>query len=584
MSLVSKVNSTGGWFKRKVNSGITTLSIAATMAFGASCVGGNNNDNFCETDMECNSDQICEDNSCYTTEGGDCNDDFDCLESLVCDNRVCVGDNNSNNNNERETTVSGVRIVQNHANNEGRATFHSDNETVNIYLSGNDGNIINNPTQALVTYFDGSNFECYLVDHPQLIPRFECFEHNSDHQIYDLILNTFDSIQEIIHNHYGNERSSTALNNFNTYAQGWQNLGCRERDEIETMMTGGVFIIKKSSSLLSLGVSDNSVDDAANYLRDNGLTPNTVADIHIVIPSEQGLIGTSTVWTMNFRESVNGCEGAPTCQDECGPAGTSCYSTTQREVCANTDSDPCLERTIENCGNNQHCEGEGRCVEDTVECRDECDTVGLFCFGYEIRDCYLGEEGCLEWDLVRTCGTNEYCTGGECVDETPSCEDECPDTINNLCIGDDLYDCNFFDSDPCIDRSYMQTCDDGCSDGECNEPPNCDTPSCIYVSNSSAGGCGSGECTPLVDTGWFGVCLEECNIDADCDTYAGFHCEDHPNTLNPDDRVCLLTPCVNDSSCSDGLSCLDRTEITDGGASDVAKFVGDSACYRNSCN
>ncbi|RME23299.1 MAG: hypothetical protein D6806_11530 [Deltaproteobacteria bacterium] len=105
--------------------------------------------------------------------------------------------------------------------------------------------------------------------------------------------------------------------------------------------------------------------------------------------------------------------------------------------------------------------GEGN--DDQGEsCVDECGAVGqrrCSAAGNSVEVC--GEkdgDGCLEWFVYATCGSNETCDSGECV---ATCTDQCIDG-ERRCTGNSGYDtCRDSDSDGCLDWGMHVDCPAG---------------------------------------------------------------------------------------------------------------------------
>jgi hypothetical protein len=69
-------------------------------------------------------------------------------------------------------------------------------------------------------------------------------------------------------------------------------------------------------------------------------------------------------------------------------------------------------------------------------------------------------DACLTWSAVQRCPANHRCDGGSCVEESLPCDDEC--TPEGLwCDGAAVISCSNTDSDVCLDRTTVQTCDLG---------------------------------------------------------------------------------------------------------------------------
>jgi len=271
----------------------------------------------------------------------------------------------------------------------------------------------------------------------------------------------------------------------------------------------------------------------------------------------------------------NSCSDS--CTDQCPSAGyidTKCAGTALR-VCGDFGGNGgCLEWKIESCPAQQYCVNgvcKGDCVPD--------------CNGKE-----CGGNGC--GGSCGSCGPTEYCDyqSGTC---TNSCSDQCPslgyiDPMN--CNGTALHVCGNFDSDSCLEWG-SQSCPSGysCSGGSCVSSGTCETPSWIYVSSNVNIGCGActDGCAVVYNPAWYGVCLQSCTTNSDCNTYAGFNCKNTPYETSPtNSKLCLLTDCTDSNSCNSGLSCVLASTITDNGAYATAKFLNEiqlKVCYNLNC-
>jgi len=177
---------------------------------------------------------------------------------------------------------------------EGKAYF-TDNQTgeqVAITTHNDLGEVVNN---TLVTFIDGNGFELFRAQHPDYVPGApHIFAHNSEH----ILSLTQAPLQAILHNQSRNEQSQQGASNFVDFAQaGWEYLGCRTRQEVLDMMEGGSYIIKALSKIFTLGVSDDYLDEAKDYLANN-LDENLVG--HLWLYKPEGL-GTSSIWVMDFK-------------------------------------------------------------------------------------------------------------------------------------------------------------------------------------------------------------------------------------------------------------------------------------------
>ena len=138
--------------------------------------------------------------------------------------------------------------------------------------------------------------------------------------------------------------------------------------------------------------------------------------------------------------------------------------------CVDYNGDGCLEwSTIEGCSGGETCVN-GNCVEEPPVCQDECSNEGqLSCSGNNVMGCETGGDGCLDQVIVRDCGSNEYCSSGNCVEEPPVCQDECSPE-GNYCDGRVVMSCNR-GSDGCLNLGIVEHCesDEYCSSGNCVE-------------------------------------------------------------------------------------------------------------------
>ncbi len=163
--------------------------------------------------------------------------------------------------------------------------------------------------------------------------------------------------------------------------------------------------------------------------------------------------------------------GGTTCSDECSIAGNYCSGDDAYSCTRGTDG--CLDsRLIDSCTSNEHCES-GNCVDNGSTCSDECSPYGnTRCVGEDtVEDCFTEHDtdSCLEWGYLETCGSEEHCESGSCVDNGTTCTNECS-PAGNYCSGSDVYSCTR-GTDGCLDSGYVTSCAEGCSGGVCNNVP-----------------------------------------------------------------------------------------------------------------
>ena len=268
------------------------------------------------------------------------------------------------------------------------------------------------------------------------------------------------------------------------------------------------------------------------------------------------------------QDCTNG-ECVKNCSNACILSGQKqCVGSSSYQVCGNFDDDSCFEwGSTKSCGSGEKCEGSGKCtpVSGTGGQCDDCDDASDCESGYKClnwknypeinwcakpctsdsqcpdnHECSNITDACKpswyskcvgneiykydycgnEIKYVKTCGANQACSSGQCVDQ---CSNDCDTLGEKLCIGVSSYlVCGNYDADPCNDLSSTKSCDAG---QQCQ---------------------GEGECS-----GVLGAC-QLCETGSDCQ--AGHWCASYQDS--PDvPSFCMPKPCDSDDDCPGELEC-----------------------------
>lgn len=342
--------------------------------------------------------------------------------------------------------------------------------------------------QTHILYFDHNqeqHFEAYLAQHPQQpVPFFHIFQHNSRKEL-SLTSNSFQFFE---YTGNTNENSHQAAANFVSWAQaGWDDYGCRTRQELDGYIDGGVLLLTLGSRIFSYATT--GVDTAVEYAKDQ-LRPDQQGRIHHFIPLQHGFRATTTLTMVDLGDN-NGCydgnnnnnavndagpagsddersdAGEAACQPTNAWASTACIGNTVRYI----DNCNNVGEIVEQCSPQQQCL-EAQCIDNTLECEDECDTPGQQvcqdntswkgCSNYD-------NDNCLEF-RVQDCSVDEYCDNGVCVETSSSCNDECTYDLRE-CVEDNWRECGNYDDDACTEWSEVAVCDYQCDNGSCVEAP-----------------------------------------------------------------------------------------------------------------
>ncbi|RLB59179.1 MAG: hypothetical protein DRI34_02720 [Deltaproteobacteria bacterium] len=242
---------------------------------------------------------------------------------------------------------------------------------------------------------------------------------------------------------------------------------------------------------------------------------------------------------------ITDCQSWEVCNPDTGRCETACSDACQSgerrcsdrgddiELCANYDADPCLEwGVIDTCGDDEKCEN-GSCVED---CKNECEPQGArICQndasgnpGYRVCGEY-DSDSCLEWSPITTCPSGQSCSNGQCSE---TCTDDC-EVGERECFGAGWHECGEAgDGDSCRDWLGEQPCEDW----EVCDPT---TAQCVVNCQDACGPASSQRCND--DNSGYQVCG---NWNADpCLEWSG-------DNLCPTGQIC--DPAIND--CRDDCS------------------------------
>ena len=305
------------------------------------------------------------------------------------------------------------------------------------------------------------------------------------------------------------------------------------------------------------------------------------------------------------------CDDGNVCTTDTCDAGSGCVNTNNTASCHDGDA----------CTTNDTCSG-GSCVGGAAP---DCDD-GNVC----TTDTCDSGSGCVNTNNTASCDdgnactTNDLCSGGSCVggaapdcddgnvctddscdsgsgcetaNNTASCDDGDPDTINDtctdgVCAGVAAPSCN--DGNPCTDDSYdvgsgscvnvnnTASCDDGnacttndvCSGGSCigGAAPDCDDGNvCTTDTCDSGSGCVNTNNTASCDDG------DACTTN---DTCSGGSCAGGAPPDCDDGNVCTTDTCDSGSGCvnaNNGASCDDGDACTTNDTCSGGSCVGGAA-------
>jgi len=179
-----------------------------------------------------------------------------------------------------------------------------------------------------------------------------------------------------------------------------------------------------------------------------------------------GCLYWSGVTSCGSNETCNNgsCVFHPTCSNECSVYGQRRCSGNGYQECRQ-DSYGCLKWDgVISCASDETC-SNGSCIFHKT-CSDECSVDGQRrCSGNGYQECHRGYDGCFKWDGVIPCAPGQTCSNGSCL---TTCQDECG-SGQRRCNGNGFQVCGNFDTDSCTEWGDGQMCAWGqtCSNGYC---------------------------------------------------------------------------------------------------------------------
>jgi hypothetical protein len=167
------------------------------------------------------------------------------------------------------------------------------------------------------------------------------------------------------------------------------------------------------------------------------------------------------------------------CQTTCTPNEGHCQN--GQAVKCIIDQNGCpIWKEPETCGGNEVCI-DGQCVEKG-NCQDECQTGATSCStdGRSALTCEMGADLCMHFTVAQTCGPNQACASGQCACENPcqSGNSMCgPNSGEMRCMGPDNDGCYYWgQEEPCGSNQQCTngqcTCYDPCQIGNQSCGPN----------------------------------------------------------------------------------------------------------------
>ena len=256
-----------------------------------------------------------------------CRSDSDCPGNELCESGFCRDSSYGENDHPEEEAV---RIDNATLRAEGAAADGSVSfPNVTVRLQDTDGNLLYNPQAAeVLSWEDYQDHRCFVTWHPDYAPSAICprlgtsYKNASGAGNEVRISLTPAPLQVLSYDsdddpdaRLRSEESAAAFHLWGT--RNGRYLGCREMDQVMVMMKSGGFIMKIGARIFSGGVAERAVDEVVAALgawATERLDDQTVADMYLFVPSEQGMRGTGTVWTPEIRRRREGerCDSTST--------------------------------------------------------------------------------------------------------------------------------------------------------------------------------------------------------------------------------------------------------------------------------
>lgn len=198
---------------------------------------------------------------------------------------------------ENRVNIAGINFKHGVTDSEGRKSFTDDQvegRTADLHVTNQ---FAKGVSEANILYADGSGFEMFFLVHPAYQPQLQIALHNSGHA-YSL---TPAPLQFLYHDKTENERSFTGAKNAFDWSKNWPSTGCYEKEELGSFLKPGAYLVKKSASYLTVGVSDVFIDDLAETL-ENEIEDGEIVVVHSFIPSKYGIYGLTSISSLEIKK------------------------------------------------------------------------------------------------------------------------------------------------------------------------------------------------------------------------------------------------------------------------------------------
>ena len=203
-----------------------------------------------------------------------------------------------------ERIIGSANLSQAPANSQAEVSF----ENLTVLLEA-DGEPIERAALARVYYFAGSEFQCFLAEHPDYTHAIECFDASSykDSESEDVrrLSLTPAPLQGL---YFGaNNRAAAAYYDWLSENSVFENCYTKERIGVFTEI--GIYFVSWLNSFLSLGSAWDTLEEALDEYSDDILEQwpeDAVTDIKVFTPSRYGFPGTTSIWSVELRARRNG--------------------------------------------------------------------------------------------------------------------------------------------------------------------------------------------------------------------------------------------------------------------------------------